>query len=175
METNHIRLRLQDFIENILGISVASFERKVGLSNGYVGSIKKDITPSRRKMITNAYPELNMAWVITGEGEKLNDIPKEKSDVQIIANSEEVYAPFKTLVLGENDAEKLQRAIAQCKRMHKAETALLQEKIKMLEDEIKSKEQQLQDRKEDIDRLNTANQELLKQVSQLIAAVTKTN
>lgn len=70
--------RLKQFIE-YLNITVAEFERSTGLSNGYIRNISKSIQPDKAQNISNVYPQLNMGWVLTGEGEMLkteNEGPK---------------------------------------------------------------------------------------------------
>lgn len=44
----------------------------VGLSNGYINSLKKSPTADKLQMIIGAYPDLSINWLLTGEGEMLN-------------------------------------------------------------------------------------------------------
>ena len=70
METNE-RQRLRSFIEYI-NLSNREFEINCSISNGYVskdGNIRNDI----RERILTAYPELNRTWLLTGDGNMLND------------------------------------------------------------------------------------------------------
>jgi phage repressor protein C with HTH and peptisase S24 domain len=70
METNE-RQRLRSFIEYI-NLSNREFEINCSISNGYVskdGNIRNDI----RERILAAYPELNRTWLLTGDGNMLND------------------------------------------------------------------------------------------------------
>ena len=63
-------------------ITPHSFERKIHLSNGYfskqikhLGSVGSDILVK----IHDSYPELNMLWVLTGEGQMiLEDIESQQ-------------------------------------------------------------------------------------------------
>jgi hypothetical protein len=55
-------------------ISVRAFEQRVGMSNGSFASQLKNgrtIGVDRLENILREYPELNAAWILTGEGEML--------------------------------------------------------------------------------------------------------
>jgi len=66
-----------------LGMGQTKFEEKVGLSRGFVNNIGESIKEKTIKKITDVYPELNVNWLKTGEGEML------KSDQKIgsVSNS----------------------------------------------------------------------------------------
>lgn len=69
-----VRDRLEYYIAH-KGLSVRRFEILIGASNGYVSNIKLNITPAKQKQIQSAFPDLNMSWVLTGEGEMLRHAP----------------------------------------------------------------------------------------------------
>lgn len=50
--------------------NVSQFELAIDLPNGYVRKAKK-ITKARQLQIQSAFPDLNMAWLLTGEGDML--------------------------------------------------------------------------------------------------------
>lgn len=84
METNE-RQRLRSFIEYI-NLSNREFEINCSISNGYVskdGNIRNDI----RERILAAYPELNRTWLLTGDGNMLND----SNDTYINKVDDEIY------------------------------------------------------------------------------------
>lgn len=62
------------------GMSVRAFERSCNLSNGYVGSIEQTIMPNKLSIISRQYPELNTAWLLTGDGEMLNSAESNNSN-----------------------------------------------------------------------------------------------
>jgi transcriptional regulator with XRE-family HTH domain len=64
--------RIKQFIR-YLNISTKAFEEKVGLSNGYISSIRKGIGYKANGKIFKAYPELNPTWLQIGEGSMLID------------------------------------------------------------------------------------------------------
>ena len=52
-------------------INRATFERKSGLSNGYVNNIKQSIGSKKLEQILSAFPSLNRIWLLTGAGNML--------------------------------------------------------------------------------------------------------
>ena len=71
METT-VKERLLAFIE-YKGMSKNKFETLCGLSKRYVSNISQSISPVVCKRISLRFPELNMGWLLTGEGEMLSD------------------------------------------------------------------------------------------------------
>lgn len=62
--------RLKFFIAQ-KGLSIRAFERSCNLSNGYVNGIETTIMPNKLSSIRLQYPELNIDWLLYGEGEML--------------------------------------------------------------------------------------------------------
>lgn len=69
METT-VKQRLVEFIK-YKQISIRSFERMVGVSNGYIKALRKAPTTDKMLSIIRTFPELNREWLLTGEGEML--------------------------------------------------------------------------------------------------------
>ncbi len=69
-----VKQRLMEFAE-FRNLSISKFESLCGLGNGYVGKLKGE--PGSRKLedILKAFPELNRAWLLFGEGEMLRSPP----------------------------------------------------------------------------------------------------
>jgi hypothetical protein len=65
-----VKERIIMFIKS-MNIGQGSFEKTVGLSNGYVNNIRKSIQPDKLQLIARCYPSLNTGWLMTGEGEML--------------------------------------------------------------------------------------------------------
>ena len=63
------------------GLSQKKFEKAAGLSNGYINSLRKSPTAEKMRSIIDAFPEINPQWLLTGEGEMLNQ-ELSKTDVQ---------------------------------------------------------------------------------------------
>lgn len=83
-----VRDRLEYYIAH-KGLSVRRFEILIGASNGYVSNIKLNITPAKQKQIQSAFPDLNMSWLLTGEGDMLRHAPSQNitGNNNIVGNS----------------------------------------------------------------------------------------
>ena len=68
---NEVQERLNKFIE-YLNISVSQFEQSIGVGNGFVAGTNARMRNSSKNLISTRYPELNMDWLIRGDGDMLN-------------------------------------------------------------------------------------------------------
>ncbi len=55
------------------GIGQGKFEAACGLANGTVNNIKVTIGADKVQRIIGTYPEINLYWLITGDGEMLSE------------------------------------------------------------------------------------------------------
>lgn len=65
--------RLKEYID-YRGISVAAFERSIGMANASFGKSLKNkgaIGTDKLEKILSTYPEISPAWLMTGEGDML--------------------------------------------------------------------------------------------------------
>lgn len=69
---NSLKSRLLEFIAS-RRISVRRFEMECGFPNSYVSNLKSNITSKRLDAIVARYPELNVTWLVTGQGAMLNE------------------------------------------------------------------------------------------------------
>ena len=53
--------------------SVRAFEKKTGLTIGYINAIRVSIQPDKVQSIASVYPDLNTGWLLTGEGSMLKE------------------------------------------------------------------------------------------------------
>ncbi|WP_285815621.1 XRE family transcriptional regulator [Phocaeicola sartorii] len=113
----NLKERLLFFISK-LGINKAQFEKEVGVSNGFVDKAGDNTRKSSLDRISIRYPQLNINWLLTGEGEML----KNNTIIQKI---------------GDNCAHNTQVAGS-------TEVAIMQEKVKHLEELLKEKERMIQ-------------------------------
>lgn len=67
---NNIKERIIEFLA-YLDIGQGKFEKNCGISNGTVNNIKDGVSSPNIYKIVKRYPELNLDWLITGEGEML--------------------------------------------------------------------------------------------------------
>ena len=65
-----VRCRLKMFLKH-KGMSQKDFASQIGVSTGYVNAISKGIGQEKIYIIKEKYPELNIDWLMTGEGEML--------------------------------------------------------------------------------------------------------
>jgi len=56
------------------------FEKESGISNGYISHLKSSIGSDVLTKIINTYNDLNIVWLLTGNGEMLNVETKESGD-----------------------------------------------------------------------------------------------
>ena len=87
-----VKERLLEFI-NSEKIAVSEFERRAGLSNGYVSKERRAVSSDKVSHISEAFPNLNMKWVNTGEGEML----KYSSDSNSSSENEVILVPILNL------------------------------------------------------------------------------
>ncbi|MDR2890795.1 MAG: hypothetical protein LBV18_04235 [Alistipes sp.] len=66
----NVKDRLLLFISE-QGMSKSVFERRVGLSNGYLNNFKGRLGDDKLNGVLSAFPELSKVWLLTGEGEML--------------------------------------------------------------------------------------------------------
>lgn len=78
-----VKERLIEFIKSNK-MSNRAFEKELGLSNGYINNITSSIGIDKLQRITLRYPELNLTWLLTGEGEKLKKYPTQTINDQTL-------------------------------------------------------------------------------------------
>lgn len=67
--------RLTDFVKIYCKMGQNSFEKHCGMPNGTINAIRDGISTKTLAKIMIAYPELNLDWLILGEGEMLKNSP----------------------------------------------------------------------------------------------------
>lgn len=70
METT-VKERLRYFLR-VSNITHEEFGKNIGVSTAYVSSMRKGIQPDKLARIQQAYPDLNIEWLVTGRGNMLN-------------------------------------------------------------------------------------------------------
>ena len=65
-----VKERLFSFVKHN-GMSNLAFEKKCGLSNGYLRNFKGNLGDDKLSNILAAFPELNKDWLLYGEGSML--------------------------------------------------------------------------------------------------------
>ncbi len=87
-----VKERIKFFLE-YKGLSQSAFEKRCGLSNGYVNNIRKSISDNILQKVALTFPELNPVWLRMGEGNMLlneikvdnrkNDTPQVLTDKSV--------------------------------------------------------------------------------------------
>lgn len=67
-----VKERLISFIKS-KNKTIASFEREIGVSSGYIKNISRSIQPDILENIANIYPDLNIEWLMVGRGSMLKE------------------------------------------------------------------------------------------------------
>lgn len=70
-----LQSRIREFIA-YKGLTIQQFEAKVPLSNGAVSKMGDNTRRGTLDRISKSFPELNVSWLLTGEGEMLKSTPK---------------------------------------------------------------------------------------------------
>lgn len=91
MET--VRERLVGFLA-YKHLSQGKFEQSVGLSNGFVAKVGDSIRANNLKKIQDAYPDLNIPWLITGEGSMLKNTNSAASSVKVYLRENLMNVPY---------------------------------------------------------------------------------
>ncbi len=64
--------RIKQFCDSI-GFSIREFERACGLTRGNISNMTGAIGSDKLAKIIDTYPELNLYWLVTGDGDMIRD------------------------------------------------------------------------------------------------------
>lgn len=70
-----VKERLKKFVK-YKNLTNQKFELEAGLSNGYIANMRKGVGDRALEQISNKFPDLNIGWLLTGEGEMLKSEPQ---------------------------------------------------------------------------------------------------
>lgn len=79
--------RLRAYLKH-KGISQVDFTNNIGASPGYIGAMSKGFGPRYEPVVREKYPDLNIGWLLTGEGEMLCE---NKSELRQTSNGIPFY------------------------------------------------------------------------------------
>ena len=77
-------------------ISTSAFCESISVSNAYVSSMRVSIQPDKLQSIALNYPELNIDWLLTGDGNMIN--PKKHKEKQHVSEHTPIYSNEKKLI-----------------------------------------------------------------------------
>lgn len=109
-------------------MSIKDFEISINASNGYVNSISKGIGEDKLSIIIEKYPNLNIAWLLTGLGDMLtcNQIDKNtNNDISLIK------------------IELMEKMIRDKDMMIEQLNKMIEEKNRQFDDQLKAKDAQI--------------------------------
>lgn len=136
---NTLQDRLKQFITS-LDLSVLAFENECGMAQGTVNKMTDNSRQRTLEKIRKHYPQLNMEWLKTGEGEMLNPQPSVDIDVDLKLCGHSQFAMRDITNIG--DA--------------KTQILLLRERIKSLEKELNAKQCEIEEKDKRIEELNAS-------------------
>ncbi|QQU04007.1 S24 family peptidase [Myroides odoratus] len=79
-----VKERLRSFVST-KEMTISHFEKSIEASNGYINSITKSVGLDKISKIKEIYPELNLEWLLTGEGEMIKGKEKKQEAIPITA------------------------------------------------------------------------------------------
>lgn len=90
MTKNTIRERLTAYLDQ-KKISKSEFGRRIGVSDAFVTSIKKSISPEKLQRIRTEFPDLNLDWLQFGTGDMLVAAPIVTGDQNNVNNGHDQH------------------------------------------------------------------------------------
>lgn len=143
---NSLQDRLKQFITS-LDLSVLAFENECGMAQGTVNKMTDNSRQRTLEKIRKHYPQLNMEWLKTGEGEMLNPQSTVDIDLDFKLGGHSQFAMRDITNIG--DA--------------KTQIAILQERIKSLEKELGEKNKRIEELNASLERERKMNDYLMEQ------------
>lgn len=100
-----VKERLKEYLIS-KRIRINHFEKSIGAANGFVNNMRMSISPEKLESITKEYNDLNIAWLLTGEGEMIamqgKDLDAPVGDkVSTVSEPQEKYEANQDLQLKE--------------------------------------------------------------------------
>lgn len=141
---NALQDRLKQFITS-LDLSVLAFENECGMAQGTVNKMTDNSRQRTLEKIRKHYPQLNMEWLKTGDGEMLNPQPTVDIDLDLKLGGHSQFAMRDITNIG--DA--------------KTQIVILQERIKSLEKELGEKNKRIDELNASLERERKMNDYLM--------------
>ena len=135
MDNTSVKDRLTSYLST-KKISKSEFGRTIGVSTSFVTAIRKSIQPDKVASIAQYYPDLNIQWLLTGEGTMLN------SSGDNFAN-----------VVGYNNRQTI--GSIDNRHYYSDSPDVLKAQVDLLEERIKEKDAQIKEKDAQISRLLT--------------------
>ena len=130
-----MKSRLMEFIAS-RKISVRRFEIECGFPNSYVSNLKSNITSKRLDAIVARYPELNVAWLLTGRGDMVRMQPKAGTGQETVVEPMEQRLADMNMKLMQTVADLSEREMEMNRRYQNCIDFMLSHKDKILAEDI---------------------------------------
>ena len=125
--------RLKKYVKS-QGLTISAFEKAINVSNGYINSISKGIGGENLMAIIEKSPNLNINWLLTGEGEML------KGGISQTISGDNNTMSGNDTYIGNNDKETIKE---------------LKERLSEAERKLEEKDQQISKLINVIEKLNS--------------------
>lgn len=139
-----VQERLAAFLAEY-NLSAQAFERKCNIGVATASKLSENSRETTFAKIAKAYPQLNIDWLKTGDGQMLNDQPSVDIDVDLKLGGHSQFAMRDITNIG--DA--------------KTQIVILQERIKSLEKELGEKNKRIEELNASLDRERKMNDYLM--------------
>lgn len=125
--------RVYFFIES-QKISKSEFERRCGLSNGYVNAMREGFGTKKLEQVLRAFPQLNREWLLFGEGEMISDPPQTQTQQagdnarqqQALGNGiTQTIEESETLTMALDEISEMRKALTEAMRINQEHTSRL--------------------------------------------------
>lgn len=134
-----VQERLATFLAEY-NLSAQAFERKCNIGVATASKLSENSRETTFAKIAKAYPQLNIDWLKTGDGQMLNPQPSIDIDVDLKLGGHSQFAMRDITNIGDAKTQML----------------LLRERIKSLEKELHAKQCELEEKDKRIDELNAS-------------------
>ena len=129
--------RLKKYVKS-QGLTISAFEKAINVSNGYINSISKGIGGENLMAIIEKSPNLNINWLLTGEGEMFKRT--EKGGISQTISGDNNTMSGNDTYIGNNDKETIKE---------------LKERLSEAERKLEEKDQQISKLINVIEKLNS--------------------
>lgn len=127
--------RLIEFLA-YLGIGQNKFEKNIGVSTGFINKVGDSIREVNLAKISEVYPELNLSWLKTGEGDMLKT-PMVSQKIGRIDNRGAVAGYVQGNITTGSDRQNLAEIIAENDKLREENEALRESNQKLLDRVLK--------------------------------------
>ena len=144
MENTTVKERLTSYLA-FKRINKSEFGRIIGVSTSFIASMRKSLQPDKVASIAQNFPDLNIQWLLTGEGNMLNAGSNSIGDgniAAVVGNNKQTIGNIDNRQYYSDSPDVL-----------RAQIELLDERIKEKDAQIKEKDAQIKEKDAQINRL----------------------